>query len=87
MIIGMLMTWGQEQRNSEKTLIHHSLEYMRKNQPKLKDTITEMKNILEGNYTKLDDTEYVNNMEDRLVDITNQNRKKKRKEKKERKNE
>ena len=30
-----------------------------------------MKNILEGNYTKLDDTEYVNNMEDRLVDITN----------------
>lgn len=53
---------------------------MRKNQPKLKDTITEMKNMLVGNYTKLDDTEYVNNLEDKLVDITNKNSKKKKKE-------
>ena len=60
---------------------------MRKNQPKLKDTITEMKNILEGNYTKLDDTEYVNNMEDRLVDITNYNTKKKKRKEKKRKKE
>ena len=52
---------------------------MRKNQPKLKDTITEMKNMLVGNYTKLDDTEYVNNLEDKLVDITNKNSKKKKK--------
>ena len=42
---------------------------MRKNQPKLKDTITEMKNTLEGNYDKLDDTEYMNKLEDKIVDI------------------
>ena len=52
-----------------KTLTHHSLEYMRKNQPKLKDTITEMKNILKGNYTKLDDIEYTKNLEEKIVDI------------------
>ena len=38
---------------------------MGKNQPKLKDTITEMKNILKGNYTKLDDIEYMNNLEEK----------------------
>ena len=48
-----------------KTLTHHSVQYMGKNQPKLKDTITEMKNILKGNYTKLDDIEYMNNLEEK----------------------
>ena len=40
-----------------------------KNWLELKSTITEMKNTLEGNYDKLDDTEYMNKLEDKIVDI------------------
>ena len=46
------------------------LEYMRYNLPMLKNTITEMKNTLERNGSKLDDTdERMSNLEAKIAEI------------------
>ena len=49
--------------------LNKELENIKKNQPELKTTITKVKNTLEGLNSRLDDTEHVSNLGDRIVKI------------------
>ena len=67
MIIKMFteISWIDKPRENFKK----ELKYISKNQSELKNTITEMKNTLEGINNRLDDTEWIGDLEDRIVKI------------------
>ena len=55
------------------------LENIKKNQTKLKNILTEMKDTLEGINSRLDDTvEWISKIEERAAEITQSEQKKKR---------
>ena len=59
------------------------LENIKKNQTELKNIITEIKSTLEGINNRLDDTEeWISELEDRVVKISQAEQKKKKKKKK-----
>ena len=61
--------------HSEK--FNEELENIKKNQIELKNIITEIQNTLEGSNSRLDDTEKrMSNLEDRVVEITQTEKKK-----------
>lgn len=58
---------------------NRKLENTRENQLELKNTITEMKNTLEGINSRLNDTEnWISNLEGRRLEITQSESKKKK---------
>ena len=62
--LGRIMDWHSDKFNK-------GLENIRKNQSEPKNTITEMKNTLEGINSRLDDTEVgISELEDMVVEIT-----------------
>ena len=68
MIIKMLK---KHKRRIKTVRILTKLENIKKNQIKLKNTINEVKNILEGNNSRLDDRgEWISELEDRIAKIT-----------------
>ena len=67
---------------SEKLEVFTELENIKDNQTEMKTTITVMKNTLEGINSKLNDTEeWINELEDRVVEITEDDQKKEKKKK------
>ena len=61
----------KHKRRIKTVRILTKLENIKKNQIKLKNTINEVKNILEGNNSRLDDRgEWISELEDRIAKIT-----------------
>ena len=76
-IIKMLSELRRTDEHSEN--FNKKIENIKKNQSEVKNTITEMKNILGGFNSRLDDAEeQISNLEDRIVEITQLEQKKKK---------
>ena len=56
--------------NEHSKNFNKELENIRKNQSQLKNIITEMKNIPEGINSRLDDREWISNLEDKIMEIS-----------------
>ena len=71
MIIMMLKElWRRLDEQSEKLKVFKQRENIKKNQAELKNTIPKMKNTLEGISSRFNDTEeWINQLEDRVVEI------------------
>ena len=66
---------------SEKLVffLNKELENIKNNEIELKNTITEMKSTLEGINSRLNEEEWITELEDRVVEIIMAERKKKKK--------
>lgn len=63
-----MLTECQKRMEHNKNF-NKELENIRQNQNQLKNIVTEMKNIVDGS-SRLDDTEQISNLEDRIMVIT-----------------
>ena len=65
------LTRRMDAQSEKLEVFNKELENIKNNQTDREDTITEMKNTLEGINCRLNDTEeLINTVEDRMVDIT-----------------
>ena len=65
--------------NRVRSQVLTELENINKNQAEMKNTITDMKNTLKGINIRLNDTEeWIRELEDRVLEITEAEQKKKR---------
>ena len=76
MIIKMLTKLGRRMDEHSENF-NKEVEYTKRNQSELKNTIGEMKNTLQGINSRLDDIE-ISDLEDRVVKLPKLKRKKKR---------